>query len=41
MAFAIDTMDSHDLSNKVYGECPAKGDKSEVVLAVHFITKCI
>ena len=33
------TMDGHGLSNKVHCACPAKGDKREAVLAVHFITK--
>ena len=41
MTLAIDTMDGHSLSNKAYCECPVKGDKSEAILAVHFITKCI
>ena len=41
MAFAIDNMDGHGLSNKACCGCPAKGDKSEAVLVVHFMQRCI
>ena len=39
MAFVIDNMDGQGLSNKASCGCPAKGDKSEAVLAVHFIQR--
>ena len=41
MAFSTGVMDGHGLSNKMYYEYPAKGNKDDAVLAVHFIRRYI
>ena len=37
MALIINTMDEHDLSNRVHHECIHQRDNTDPVLAIHFI----